>query len=81
MIHCEDMPAHFTIRYNQQQVNVDSKCEMDQVRFVVHLPGGDKEIFLLADHQKNESWHEAFKGETPVAAALGKLIEQYNNSL
>ncbi|RFM26344.1 hypothetical protein [Deminuibacter soli] len=81
MIICENLPANFDILYNEAMVKVESKCDTDQMRFVVHLPEGEKEIYLIADHLKNESWHEAYKGETPMAETLGKLIERYNNSL
>lgn len=81
MIICDNLPPQFSIRYKGALVTVEPKCAMEQMRFLVHLPGEDKEIFLLADHLKNETWHEAYKGETQLADALGKLIEQYNNSL
>ncbi len=63
----------FFIVYENKQIVVSPVLNKGNIYFIVHL----KPDVIVAEGMVNEEWvwYEADKGETPLALALGTLIE------
>ena len=64
----------FFIVYRGSQLRVSSVINKGNIYFIVHL----STPVIIAEGMVNESWlwYEAGKGETPLAAELGEIIEK-----
>ena len=63
----------FTIVYESKEIVVSPVLNKGNIYFIVHI----NPDIIIAEGMVNEEWvwYEAGKGETPLAAELGGIIE------
>jgi len=66
----------FYVRYNRTYVKVKPFCESSDVHYKVYLLDQEVKLQSVTADNGNVRWIEYKKGETDLANALGRLIEE-----
>jgi hypothetical protein len=71
----------FYIRFDKTYIKVKPFCESSNTHYKVYLQEREVKLLKYVDESETIHWHEAEKGESNLAAELGKLIEEQEKDI